>query len=55
MFKGLILVLPYLVTVVISIQIFDLLSFFLFIRCVGMGGLCGALRLQVLHAVFRSE
>jgi len=25
---------------------FDLLSFFLFIRCVGMGGLCGALRLQ---------
>ena len=22
---------------------FDLLSFFLFIRCVGMGGLCGAL------------
>jgi hypothetical protein len=33
---------------------FDLLSFFWFIRCVGMGGLCGVLRLQVLHAVFRS-
>ena len=31
---------------------FDLLSFFLFIRCVGTGGLCGALRLQVFTCCF---
>ena len=41
-----ILVLSYLVVAEISMQIFDLLSFFLFSRCVGAGGLCGALWLQ---------